>query len=68
MIQEFQVANFHSIREKISISFLPSNDGKMLDYFTTEVKPGLRLLKIGIIYGANASGKTTVLEAVSFFR
>lgn len=68
MIQEFQVANFHSIREKISISFLPSTDGKMLDYYTTEVKPGLRLLKIGIIYGANASGKTTVLEAVSLFR
>lgn len=68
MIQEFQVSNFYSIREKISINFLPSSDEKMLDYYTYEVKPGLRLLKLGIIYGANASGKTTILEAISFFR
>lgn len=68
MIQEFQVSNFYSIREKVSIDFLPSSDDKMLDYYTYEVKHGLRLLKLGIIYGANASGKTTVLEAISFFR
>lgn len=68
MIQEFQVSNFYSIREKVSINFLPSSDDKMLDYYTYEIKPGLRLLKLGIIYGANASGKTTVLEAISFFR
>lgn len=68
MIQEFQVSNFYSIRERISINFLPSPDSKMLDYYTYEVKPGLRLLKLGIIYGANASGKTTILEAISFFR
>lgn len=68
MIQEFQVSNFYSIREKVSINFLPSSDDKMLNYYTYEVKPGLRLLKMGIIYGANASGKTTVLEAISFFR
>ena len=68
MIQEFQVSNFYSIREPISINFLPSSDDKMLGYYTHEVKPGLRLLKLGIIYGANASGKTTVLEAISFFR
>lgn len=68
MIQEFQVSNFYSIREPISINFLPTSDDKMLDYYTHEVKRGLRLLKLGIIYGANASGKTTVLEAISFFR
>ena len=61
MIQEFKVSNFHSIREMLSINFLPSaSDNKMLDYYTVEVKPGLRLLKLGIIYGANASGKTTI--------
>lgn len=68
MIQEFKVSNFYSIREPISLSFLPSSDDKMLDYYTYEIKPGFRLLKLGIIYGANASGKTTVLEAISFFR
>lgn len=68
MIQEFQVSNFYSIREKVCLNFLPSSDDKMLDYYTYEVKPGLRLLKVGIIYGSNASGKSTLLEAISFFR
>lgn len=68
MIQEFQVSNFYSIREKVSINFLPSSDDKMSDYYTYEVKPGFRLLKMGIIYGSNASGKTTILKAISFFR
>lgn len=68
MIQEFQVSNFYSIRDRVSIDFLPTTDSRMLDYYTFEVKPGLRLLKMGIIYGANASGKTTILDAISYFR
>lgn len=40
----------------------------MLDEYTYEVKDGVRLLKIGIIYGANASGKSNVLGAIDFFK
>ncbi|EXZ95466.1 AAA domain protein [Bacteroides fragilis str. Korea 419] len=40
----------------------------MLDEYTYEVKGGVRLLKVGIIYGANASGKSNVLEAIDFFK
>ena len=40
----------------------------MLDEYTYEVKDGVRLLKVGIIYGANASGKSNVLEAIDFFK
>jgi hypothetical protein len=32
------------------------------------VGEGVELLKIGIVYGSNASGKTTLLKALSFFR
>ena len=40
----------------------------MSDEYSYEVKEGVRLLKVGIIYGANASGKTNVLNAIEFFR
>lgn len=40
----------------------------MSDEYSCEVKEGVRLLKIGIIYGANASGKTNLLSAINFFR
>lgn len=40
----------------------------MSDEYTYEVKDGVRLLKVGIIYGANASGKSNVLGAIEFSR
>ena len=68
MIQEFQVQNFFSIRERQSINFLPTNDDKLRSQYLHEVAEGIELLKIGIVYGSNASGKTTLLNALSFFR
>lgn len=68
MIAEFIVENFFSIRSPQKISFEPTADLFMQDEYSYEVKEGVRLLKIGIIYGANASGKTNILNAVEFFR
>ena len=68
MVQEFQVQNFYSIREPQTISFVPTNDVRMRDQYVHEVSDGVELLKIGIVYGSNASGKTTLLKALSFFR
>lgn len=68
MIQEFQVQNFYSIRERQTISFVPTNDGNMRNQYVHEVSDGVELLKIGIVYGSNASGKTTLLQAFSYFR
>ena len=68
MIQEFSVKNFYSIRERQSISFVPSNDDSMRMQYTTKVADEMELLKIGIVYGSNASGKTTILNAISYFR
>ncbi len=67
MIVEFSVENFFSIKSEQKISFEPSSDTFMSDEYTYEVKEGVRLLKIGIIYGANASGKSNVLNAIEFF-
>jgi hypothetical protein len=40
----------------------------MTDEYSCEVKKGVRLLKVGIVYGANASGKTNILNAIGFFK
>ncbi len=68
MVQEFQVQNFYSIRERQTISFVPNNDDNMRGQYVHQVAEGVELLKIGIVYGSNASGKTTLLNALSFFR
>lgn len=68
MIQEFNVQNFYSIRERQSINFVPTNDDSKREQYVHKVAEGVELLKIGIVYGSNASGKTTLLRALSFFR
>ena len=68
MIAEFSIENFFSIKSAQKISFEPSSDTFMSDEYSYEVKDGVRLLKVGIIYGANASGKTNILNAIDFFR
>lgn len=68
MIAEFSIENFFSIKSAQKISFEPSADTFMSDEYSYEIKEGVRLLKVGIIYGANASGKTNILNAIEFFK
>lgn len=68
MIVEFSIENFFSIKSTQKISFEPSADTFMSDEYSYEIKEGVRLLKVGIIYGANASGKTNILNAIAFFK
>lgn len=68
MIAEFTIENFFSIKSSQKLSFEPSSDTFMSDEYSYEVKNGVKLLKVGIIYGANASGKTNILNAIDFFR
>ena len=68
MLINFSVKNFRSIKEEITLSFEATNSLELEDYYIIEPKPNLRLLKLGIIYGSNASGKTTILRAIKFIR
>ena len=67
MVADFSVENYYSIRSQQTLSFVPTTDKGLLEEYTVEVKPGVRLLKMGVIYGANASGKTKVLNAFETF-
>ena len=67
MIINFSVQNFGSIRDKQILSFEADNSKHLEDYYIIPIN-GLRLLKLGLIYGANASGKTTILQALDFLK
>lgn len=64
MIQEFSAQNFLSIRDEQTISFVASKDNSSQEILTYEMKPNIRLLKLVVLYGANASGKTNLLLAM----
>lgn len=67
MIVSFSVQNFRSIRDKVTLDFRATSDKHQEEYFVvTFSKPKLRVLKMAMIYGANASGKTSVLSALEF--
>lgn len=65
MIIKFSVQNFGSIKEEQILSFEADKSEHLEDYYIIPIN-GLRLLKLGLIYGANASGKTTILKALDF--
>jgi len=67
MIINFSVQNFGSIKDKQTLTFEADKSEHLEDYYVINAG-GLRLLKMALIYGANASGKTTVLKALEFLR
>ncbi len=68
MIVEFSVQNYRSIKDEITFSFEATKDDTLEDYYVAKVPIAggktLRLLRLGMLYGANASGKTNVLRAL----
>jgi len=69
MLIEFSIQNFGPVKSKQTLSFEATKDEHLADYYIIPTKiKGLKLLKLGLIYGANASGKTTILLALDFLR
>ncbi len=68
MIVNFSVKNYRSIKNKVTLTFEASNSDDLEDYFIIDGTKDLRLLKLGLIYGANASGKTTILKSLEFLQ
>lgn len=67
MIINFSVQNFGSIKEKQTLSFEADKSTHLENAYVANVG-GHRILKLALIYGANASGKTTILKALEFLR
>jgi AAA15 family ATPase/GTPase len=68
MIQEIKAQNFKSFKDEIILSFEATRDEMFEDYQVVEVAPGMRLLRFALVYGANASGKSNLLEIIDFLR
>jgi len=67
MILNFSIKNFGPIKEQQTLSFEADRSTHLEDTYI--IKAGkLRLLKVALIYGPNASGKSTILEALEFLR
>lgn len=66
MIQDLKIRNFKSFRDEVELSFEPSEDDR---YNSVVVMPdGVKLLRFAVVLGANASGKSNLLDAVEFLR
>jgi predicted ATPase len=70
MLLEFRVRNYRSIRDEIVISFVASNEMKMAGthLVSTGIKSIPYVLRSAVVYGPNASGKSTLLLALHYMR
>ena len=68
MLQELKIKNFLSFKEEVTFSFEATKDTTFEEYQVVEVVPGIRLLRFAMVYGANASGKSNLLNALDFLK
>ncbi len=66
MILEFSIKNYLSFRDKVVFSFEATSDNWLESSHVIEVVPGVRINKLGIVYGANVSGKSNLIKAFNF--
>ena len=64
MLIRFMVENFLSFRDEVEFSMVAGESDDHSDHIH-KVRD-MRILKTGVIFGANASGKTNLIKAMSF--
>jgi AAA15 family ATPase/GTPase len=68
MILRIHIKNFLSFYEETSISLFPGKGTSQKHVIRNEKRDDIPALKTAVIYGANASGKSNLIKAVSFFK
>lgn len=71
MLVQVSIRNYKVFKEEVKLTLFASNYDKTTresDNVFEVPKFGLRLLKSAVIYGANASGKTKLIDAVHFMK
>ncbi|MEB3830881.1 AAA family ATPase [Phormidium sp. CCY1219] len=72
MLIEFSVGNYRSFKETVTFSMvtadITSSDKNIDTNNVFQVDNELSLLKSAAIYGANASGKSNLAQAIAFMR
>jgi uncharacterized protein len=71
MLLQFSIKNFRTFKDKVTLSLIATNydkDTREHENIVINDNFGLRLLKSAVIYGANASGKSKLIDAFAFMR
>ncbi len=72
MLIEFSIGNYRSFKEQVTFSMVAANlaeiDKKLDDNNVFAVDDELKLVKSAAIYGANASGKSNLAQALRFMK
>ena len=66
MLVGFSVSNYKSFKETQSISFVASKITRHKEHVA--IRNNRRILKSGLIFGANAGGKSNLVKAIRFSR
>lgn len=68
MLIRFTVENFRSINEEVVFSLLPGAMQKHQQHIISNANSQIDALRMAVIYGANASGKSNIVRAIDFAR
>ena len=68
MIAEIRFKNMFSFRDETVLSFEADKSKDLESYHVVELAPDVKLLKLAVIYGANASGKSNIIKVCDFIR
>ncbi|HOO56748.1 MAG TPA: ATP-binding protein [bacterium] len=69
MLIEFSFSNYLSFKDKVTLSMIASNDDTLPQNVVKNAQgTDLNLLKSAVIYGANASGKSNFIKAMTFMK
>ena len=68
MIAEIKFKNMFSFRDETVLSFKADKSKDLESYHVVELAPDVKLLKLAVIYGANASGKSNIIKVCDFIR
>ncbi len=67
MLIRFNITNFLSFNQDTELSMIAQHK-KPLPTQMIESKSGVDILKLGVVYGANASGKSNLVKALGFVK
>ena len=68
MLVEFTLKNYRSFKDRQIFSLIPDESKKEFPENIFKVNDKIEFLKVAIIYGANASGKSNFMKALQAFR
>ncbi len=68
MIAEIKFKNMFSFRDETVLSFEADKSKDLESYHVVELAQDVKLLKLAVIYGANASGKSNIIKVCDFIR